>query len=142
MGGSSVAPSTPPFQPWVIVPAVTVALAIGFVMFQVRGDKIVKCKSVMARYKVHALLHFTFFPAIYFATARNPVSETPQGAILAAKETSYIVTKAPVPLTPTISDKTAHVVEPSRIPGFGDHLCPGKNRIRLDIPKNGGLDIN
>jgi hypothetical protein len=75
-------------------------------MFHVEGYEIVQRKPVMARYEVYALLGFAVLTAIDFAAAKYPVSKRSNEAIFAPKETSYVVTKAPVPLPPAIPYKT------------------------------------
>jgi hypothetical protein len=53
----------------IVICAITVILAVSFVMLVIVGDEIVKRKPVMTGYEVHALLRFALFVSIDLVTA-------------------------------------------------------------------------
>jgi hypothetical protein len=71
-------------------------------------------------------------------TAEAAVGEGQHGAVVRLDEPSDVVAESAVPLLPRVAGEAADLVEPGRVPGFGDELGPGQDRIRLDVPEDGG----
>src|SRR5262249_28451566 len=69
-------------------------------------------------------------------TANEAIREATQRAIVSAKEASHVITKVSVPLLPAVPDEGPYLVQPGGVPGFGNHLCPGEGRVRLDIQEH------
>src|SRR5262245_19428735 len=93
----------------------------------------------MTCYEVHALFCFVLFVTIDLVAAKQPVREAPQRAMVVAEETPYVVTKASVPLIPSVSNKTADLVQSAGVPSFSDHRCPDKIWIRFNIQEKRGI---
>src|ERR1700739_469948 len=93
----------------------------------------------MAGHKVHALFRFAFLVSIDFMAAKQSVGKMLYRALIAAQEAAHVIAEAPVPLSPAIADKTAHLVETSGVPRLGDTLCARQRWIGLDIPKHGRI---
>jgi len=59
---------------------------------------------------------------------------------LRPERSAHIGRETPVPFLPTVANEAAHLIQPGRVPCFGnDWRRPG--RVRFDIPRTGGLDI-
>jgi len=83
--------------------------------------------------------HIAGLQAKDIKAARHAPGQVAHHARVAAHEPAHIVAKAAVPLGPTVSGKGPQLVEPRRVPRFGDQLGPGQDRFRLDLPENGRL---
>src|SRR5277367_6474762 len=90
----------------------------------------------MAGYEIHALFRFALLVRVDLVAAEQSIGEMLQGAFIAAEETAHVIAKASIPLAPAITNKTADLIKPSRVPGFGNHLCSGERGIGFNIPKN------
>ena len=55
---------------------------------------------------------------------------------IALDKRAHVVAEAAIPLFPLLTDKAAHLVEPSSIPCLGDQLCAGQDRVVLDVPQD------
>jgi hypothetical protein len=120
----------------IVVRPVAVIFAVCFVVFGVIRDEVIEGETVMARYKINALLGLAFLMTVNRRAASQPVSKVSNRMLFPAKKTPDIISKSPVPLLPTISDETADLVKSGRVPGLGDELGPGKLRVRFDVPQD------
>jgi len=59
----------------------------------------------------------------------------------AAEEFAYIIAEPAVPLFPTVSHETAHLVKPSRIPGSAIIFVPASAGSDSMSQSTGGFDI-
>src|SRR5246127_997745 len=123
----------------IVVCAVAIIFAIGFVMLSVVRNEIVESESVVTCYEVYALFRLAFLVTIDFVAAKHSVSEARQRAVFATEKTSHVVAKLPIPLFPTVPNEAPHLIQSSRVPCFCNHLGPGQSWFRLDVPKHGGI---
>src|SRR6476646_8333139 len=91
----------------------------------------------MAGHKVNTLFHLALLVRIDLGASEYPVGKACDHPLLASEEASDIVAKSSVPLFPTVTDETPHLVKASSIPGFSDELCTREHWVRLDIPQYG-----
>jgi hypothetical protein len=125
----------------VVIRAVAILFTIRFVVLVVLGDEIVHSEPVVAGNEVDALFGFAFFVAIDLRAAEQAVGDSSSGTVIAAKKAADIVTKAPVPLPPTIAYKTSHLIEASCVPRLGHHFRAGKRGSESVSQRTGAFDI-
>src|SRR6266481_203579 len=113
----------------VVVRSVAIIFAICFIVLVIIGDEVVEGEPVMARHKINALLSLAFFMTVNRRAASQPVSKVSDGMLFPAKKTPDIISKSSIPLLPTVSDKATYLIEPGRVPSFGDELRAGKLRV-------------
>ena len=126
----------------IVVRPVAVVFAICFVVLGVIRDEVVKSETVMARYKINALLSLAFFMTVNCRATKQPVSKVLDRILFAAKKTPNIVSKPSVPLLPTISNEAAYLIEPSRVPSLGDELGPCELGVGFNVPQYGRIGIS
>src|SRR5262249_52736435 len=120
----------------IVVRAVPVILAVGFIVLLVVRDQVIEREAVVTGHEVHALFSLTLFVAVDLRAAKQAVGKTAHRSLLSAEEAPHIIAEASIPFFPTIANEAADLVQTRGIPGFGNQLGSGKGRIRLDIPKN------
>src|SRR5690606_15547079 len=101
----------------VVVGAVAVVLAVGLVVLAVVGDEVVEREPVVAGDEVDALLGLAPLVPEDVGAPDEAVGEAFDGAGLAAGEGADLVAEASVPLTPTVADEGADLVQPGGVPG-------------------------
>ena len=116
--------------------SVAVSFAVRLVVLAVVGDQIVERKPVVAGHEIDALLGFTLFSLVNVRAPRQPERQGTDGSIIPFEEGPDIVAKPPVPFLPAVADKTADLVEAGRVPGLGDQLDIGEDRVGFDVPKD------
>src|SRR5260370_42204349 len=89
----------------------------------------------MARYKINTLLSLAFFVAINCRATNQTVGKPCHRSFFATKKAPHVIPEASIPFLPTISDKAANLIEPSRIPSLSDQLSSRQLRIRFNVPQ-------
>src|SRR5215831_16894912 len=110
----------------VVVRAVAVVLAIGLVVLLVIRDKVVESEAIVTCHEIDALFRFALLVTVKGRTAQQPVGHARHRTVFTAEEAADVIAKASVPLLPTVTDKAAHLIKSSRIPGLGEELGPRK----------------
>src|SRR5262249_12567626 len=90
----------------------------------------------MTGHEVDTLLGLASLVSVNLRTAEQPVGERPDRAGVAAEESANVIAETSVPFFPTVAHEAADLIEPGRIPGFGDQLGPRQRRVRLDVPEH------
>src|SRR4029077_6595810 len=103
----------------VVVRAVAILLAVGFVVLVVVGDDVVQGEAVVAGDEVDAVLDFALLVPLHVRAAPELGREGGDRAVVAADEAPDVVAEAAVPLLPGVADEGADLVEPGGIPGLG-----------------------
>src|SRR4029079_8677128 len=86
--------------------------------------------------EVDAVLGFAFLVAVDVGAADEPAGEARDRARVPLEKAADVVAEAAVPLLPGIADEAADLIETGRVPGFGDQLRSGEQRIGLDVPED------
>ena len=136
IGASSVGPSTPQFQLALSSDAVAVVLAVGLVVLAVVGDQIVEREAVVAGDEVDAVLRLALLVAVDVGAAEQPRGHARHRAVVALQKAPHVVAEPAVPFLPGVADEAADLIEPRGIPGLGDQLGAGQQRIRFDVPQD------
>src|SRR4030095_7374296 len=88
--------------------------------------------------EIDALLGPSLLVPVEIRAAEAAVAEGDHGVVVGLHEPAGIVAELPVPLLPCVTDEVTDLIEPGGIPGLGDQLGSGQDRIRLDLQQDGG----
>ena len=119
----------------VLVVAVLIAFAIGFVVLVVVGDQIIEGEAVMGGDEVNAAHGIPVELGEGVKAAANDIAQITDHAGVALDEAAHRVPEATVPHRPAVADERTDLVETGSIPGFGNDLGTGQNGVRVDIPQ-------
>ncbi len=106
----------------IVVGSVPVLFAVRFIVLAVVRDEVVEREPIVAGHEVDALLRFALLVSIHLRASDHAVGKARQRTLFTAEEAAGIVAEPPVPFFPTVPDEAAHLVEPGRIPRFGNKL--------------------
>ncbi len=120
----------------VFVNTVVIAFTICFVMLFVVGNHIVKSETVVSNDKIHTIDRQVAAPLIQVSTARQAIGHLTQKARITLDKATNGIAILTVPLGPTVARKITNLIQPSRIPSFGNHLAIGQNIIQFNGPDN------
>src|SRR5262249_30493193 len=120
----------------VVVGAVSVVLTVALIVLLAVRDEIVQGKAVMTRDEVDTGFRFAPFVPVDFRTTDQSVGQAPDRSLVATEKAPHIVTKASIPFLPGVSDERPDLIQPGRIPGFGDQLRSCEGRLRFDVPEH------
>src|SRR5262249_9118135 len=131
--GRAVRAFDPAIPAHVVVAAVAVLLAVRLVVFPVVRDQIVHREAVVAGDEVDAVFGLAFLSAVDVGAAEQPGREMPYESVVASQEMPDVVAETAVPFLPRVADEGADLIESGGVPGFGDELRAGQQRVRLDV---------
>ena len=120
----------------VLVVAVAVALAVRLVVLRVVRDEVVEREAVVAGHEVDAGLRLAVACGRRCPGCRGSAGMTPgpcRGSPLT--NAADVVAEAAVPLDPAVADEAADLVQAAGVPGLGDQLRAGQDRVGLDVPE-------
>src|SRR5262249_19506327 len=106
----------------IIVCSITVIFAVCFIVLVVIRDEVVQREAVMTSHKIDTLLRLAFFMPVNCRATKQTVSKPCYGSSFATKKAPHVVSKTSIPFLPTVSNKTAYLIKPSRVPGFCDEF--------------------
>src|SRR6516165_3538845 len=89
----------------VVVCPIAVVFSVFVVVLAIIGDEVVEGEAVVTRHKINTLFGFAFFMAVNCRATKQTISKAPDTILFSAKETPDIISKPPIPLSPTVSDK-------------------------------------
>ena len=121
------------------VGAITIQLMVCLVVFEVVGDKIVEGKAVVARNEIDALSRRPVCCMIEVGAPGDTLSKLRNLVLISLDETANVIAKSSIPLLPLISTEASNLIQAACVPGFGNELGSRKNRIGIDLPKNGRI---
>src|SRR5437667_6677171 len=100
------------------------------------GNQIVQGKAIVARYEIDALFGLALLVLIDVRTPGQPKSYGTGRSVNAFEKSSNVVAKFSVPFLPAIADKAADLIQAGGVPGLGDQLDIGEDRVGFDVPKD------
>jgi hypothetical protein len=103
------------------------------------GDQVVERQAIVAGDEVDALFRAPFLVLIQIRAPDQTICDGPDHPGIPLEEGPHVVAKSTVPFFPAIADKAADLVETRCIPGFCNQLDVGQNRVRFDVPEDGGV---
>src|SRR5205085_1401071 len=107
----------------VLIEAVAIVFAVGFVVLLVVGNEIEQGEAVVAGDEVDGMAWMATPGLVEVRAAADASGEGGGEAGLAAPEAADVIAIAAVPLRPALPEReAADLVEPCRIPGLGDEL--------------------
>ena len=122
----------------IVVGAVAVVLAIGFVVLSVVRDEIVESEPVMAGHEIDALLGLPLLVTVNVGAARIRAATPGYRSRCRLQETSHIVAEPAVPLLPPVANK-ADLIESGRIPRLSNQLGTASNGSDSMSQRTGGF---
>src|SRR3954447_13108750 len=72
----------------------------------------------------------------HVGAAEQTGGEARHRAVVTFQKAAHVVAESSVPLLPGVADEVAHLVEAGSIPGFGDQLGSGEERVGFDVPED------
>ena len=79
---------------------------------------------------------FALFALVDVRAARQPERHRAGRSVVTLEKRPDIVAKPPVPFLPAVADKAADLIEAGGVPGFGDQLDIGEDRVGFDVPED------
>src|SRR5664279_1890197 len=95
----------------ILLPAITVVLAVFLVVLLVIGDEVVEGEAIVARNEIDALFGLALPLTINAWAAEQTVGHAPHGVIRAPEEVADTIAKLIVPFLPAISHKAADLIK-------------------------------
>ncbi|KJU87726.1 membrane protein [Candidatus Magnetobacterium bavaricum] len=127
-GPGGTFPATVPTE--VFIRAVSVVLAVVFIVFAIVSYKVVKGKAVVAGNEVYAVPGFTIALFVHLRRAHQACDNGLDHAGFSPNESPYVVAELAIPLgPPSPVGKRPHLIQPGGIPGLCDQLGVGQDRV-------------
>ena len=120
----------------VVVRAVAIVFAVRLVVLVVVRDEIVQREPVVTGDEIDALLGLALFMAVEIGAPEQPGRDRRTEPWSPFRNRAHVVAEPAVPLLPAVADEAPHLIETGGIPGLGDELGAGEERIRFNVPEN------